>query len=315
MVKFLKRYQDLIFVTIAVVALVFGCSRKNLFSLFESHNNAESWLHYDTNNHWDFKMECQGSTLYFNVLSPSSVELTYSGKELRKRGGKAGRDSYHDTVVVPEVVEYKGKSYTVTTIGESAFSACTSLTHVVLPSTLTEIKDYAFENCYNIENLTFMNPEPPVCAESAFHISCLSMPVYVKGYSQKWKGWMGLGCIADLDEKAQPDGGFKDETLRVVDEAPEYPGGIDSMYSFLGRNLNYPMMARELDITGRILVEFTVDVDGSIENPCVVEDVKGAGFGEEGIRVIKMMPKWNPGKQDGKAVKAMFRLPLNFFLQ
>lgn len=104
------------------------------------------------------------------------------------------------------------------------------------------------------------------------------------------------------------------QIFTVVEKDPEFPGGMDALYKFLQQNIKYPTIARENGITGRVYVTFVVERDGSIANPRVLRDI-GGGCGAEAIRVVKSMPKWNPGKQSGKAVRVQFNLPVNFNLQ
>lgn len=110
----------------------------------------------------------------------------------------------------------------------------------------------------------------------------------------------------------------EDETetqiFTVVENEPEFPGGMDALYKYLAQNIKYPQLARENNITGKVYVTFVVEKDGSIANPKVLRDI-GGGCGAEAIRVVKAMPKWNPGKQRGKAVRVQFNLPVNFNLR
>ena len=100
----------------------------------------------------------------------------------------------------------------------------------------------------------------------------------------------------------------------VVENDPEFPGGMEALYKYLAQNIKYPQLARDNNITGKVYVTFVVERDGSIANPKVLRDI-GGGCGAEAIRVIKSMPKWTPGKQRGKAVRVQFNLPVNFSLQ
>ena len=110
----------------------------------------------------------------------------------------------------------------------------------------------------------------------------------------------------------------EDETetqiFTVVENEPEFPGGMEALYKYLAQNIKYPQLARENNITGKVYVTFVVEKDGSIANPKVLRDI-GGGCGAEAIRVVKAMPKWNPGKQRGKAVRVQFNLPVNFNLR
>ena len=104
------------------------------------------------------------------------------------------------------------------------------------------------------------------------------------------------------------------QIFTVVENDPEFPGGMEALYKYLRENIKYPQLARENNITGRVYVTFVVERDGSIANPRVLKDI-GGGCGQEAIRVVKAMPKWNPGKQRGKAVRVQFNLPVSFNLR
>ena len=98
-----------------------------------------------------------------------------------------------------------------------------------------------------------------------------------------------------------------------VDELPEYPGGINAMMEFVIKNLKYPEQMMKDSIEGRVLVSFIVEKDGSVSN---VEELTSPHpvLTEEAIRVVNAMPRWKPGKNDGKAVRVRFNLPLTFKL-
>ena len=99
----------------------------------------------------------------------------------------------------------------------------------------------------------------------------------------------------------------------VVDEEPQFPGGMDALYAFLKENIRYPQQARDNGITGKVYVTFVVEKDGSISNPRLLRDI-GGGCGPEAIRVVRMMPRWIPGKLRGETVRVQFNLPVNFTL-
>ena len=100
----------------------------------------------------------------------------------------------------------------------------------------------------------------------------------------------------------------------VAQQMPEYPGGEDSMWRFINANIQYPDSAVRHNIQGRIVVGFVVNEDGSISD---IKIRKGLSWDidSEGIRVIKLFPRFTPGKQDGKAVKVRFNLPMSFKLE
>ena len=100
---------------------------------------------------------------------------------------------------------------------------------------------------------------------------------------------------------------------QTVDEMPEFPGGVEALMDYVSRNVKYPESAKENNLQGRVLVKFVIEKDGSVSN---VEVGRGWGneLDDEAVRVVKAMPKWKPGKQEGKPVRVSFMLPINFKL-
>jgi periplasmic protein TonB len=99
----------------------------------------------------------------------------------------------------------------------------------------------------------------------------------------------------------------------AVQQQPEFKEGLAAMYKFLNKNIVYPAVARENGIEGTVYVGFVVGKDGSIRDVQLKRGI-GGGCSEEAIRVIKLMPNWNPGKQNGKAVSVTFTMPVKFKL-
>lgn len=99
----------------------------------------------------------------------------------------------------------------------------------------------------------------------------------------------------------------------VVEEQAEFPGGLDSMYAYIQKNLVYPEKAKAEGIEGRVFVSFIIEKDGSISN-ILIKRAIGGGCEEAVVEMIKNMPKWNPGKQKGKPVRCQFTLPIKFEL-
>jgi len=119
----------------------------------------------------------------------------------------------------------------------------------------------------------------------------------------------------DLYEKKQHKGNKKKAIIyTVVEEQPGFPGGENARIKFLQGNIRYPEQAKDLGIQGRVFITFVVEVDGSISEVRVVRGI-GGGCDEEAIRVIKLMPKWNPGKAKGIPVRVQFNLPIKFTLE
>ena len=99
-----------------------------------------------------------------------------------------------------------------------------------------------------------------------------------------------------------------------VEKMPEFPGGMSEMMRFVSDNIRYPKDAMEAKKEGRALVEFVIETDGSISDVSVVKEVYPS-IDAEAIRVVKSMPKWTPGEQDGEKVRVQFTMPVAFKLQ
>ena len=104
------------------------------------------------------------------------------------------------------------------------------------------------------------------------------------------------------------------EIFQVVEEMPEYPGGMDELMKYMQTNIRYPKEAQERGLQGRVIVQFVVNEDGSICNEQVVKSVDPQ-LDAEAIRIIRSMPNWTPGKQRGEPVRVRFTLPVTFRLQ
>ncbi|XOV92959.1 MAG: TonB family protein [Bacteroidota bacterium] len=98
-----------------------------------------------------------------------------------------------------------------------------------------------------------------------------------------------------------------------VEEKPQFPGGIEAFFKFVGDNLNYPLQARRMGIEGKVYLQFIVDKDGSITEVNALKGI-GAGCDEEAVRVLNQAPKFIPGKQRGRPVKVKMILPVYFKL-
>ena len=112
-----------------------------------------------------------------------------------------------------------------------------------------------------------------------------------------------------VTEEASDEG----EIFQVVEQMPEFPGGMQALMAYLSKNIKYPSVAQDNGIQGRVLVSFVVNKDGSIVEPEIVKGVNPS-LDKEALRVIAGMPNWKPGKQRGKEVRVKFTVPVNFRL-
>ena len=104
------------------------------------------------------------------------------------------------------------------------------------------------------------------------------------------------------------------QVFDVVEQMPEYPGGIQALFEYLQQNVKYPEDAKNQKVEGRVIATFVVETDGTINN---VEVVKPAfpSLDAEAVRVLSAMPKWTPGMQSGKVVRVKYTVPINFNLK
>lgn len=102
--------------------------------------------------------------------------------------------------------------------------------------------------------------------------------------------------------------------FEVVENMPDFPGGMPALMQYLAKNIKYPTIAQENGTQGRVIVQFVVNKDGTIVDPKVVRSVDPY-LDKEAIRVISTMPKWKPGMQRGKPVRVKYTVPVMFRLQ
>ncbi len=104
-----------------------------------------------------------------------------------------------------------------------------------------------------------------------------------------------------------------DEVYTIVEIMPEFPGGEESRNQYLAQNIIYPLAAAQNGIEGIVYVSFVVDKNGEVRNVKILRGI-GGGCDEEAVRVVKRMPKWKPGTQNGKPVNVLFNMPIYYVL-
>ncbi|MFN6115165.1 MAG: energy transducer TonB [Flavobacteriales bacterium] len=111
-------------------------------------------------------------------------------------------------------------------------------------------------------------------------------------------------------------GTLQEGPLQIAEQMPEFPGGQEAMMKFISSNINYPEDMAEAGVGGKVFIEFVVRADGPITDVRVLRGIPGGpSLDREAVRVVKAMPKWNPGKQSGKPVDVIYRLPVMFKAQ
>lgn len=129
---------------------------------------------------------------------------------------------------------------------------------------------------------------------------------------------LSVFAIAQTPQKAsgaKPSAStVQEETIfTVVEQMPEFPGGMEALYQFLAANIKYPGGPDDC-VNGKVIVSFVIEKDGTVSDAKVVRKLHPA-FDAEALRVVKLMPKWEPGRQEGMPVRVLFNLPINFNLK
>ena len=106
----------------------------------------------------------------------------------------------------------------------------------------------------------------------------------------------------------------EDAVYVVVDQAPVFQGGNAALFQYISDNIQYPATAKEKGIKGRVICQVVVNKDGSVTDVNVVQSSGDASLDDEAIRVLQSMPKWTPGKKNGRPVNVKYTIPVNFKL-
>ena len=114
--------------------------------------------------------------------------------------------------------------------------------------------------------------------------------------------------------KAEPKPEVENKVFDVVEQMPSFPGGPSALMQYLSSNIKYPVVAQENGVQGRVVVSFVVERDGSITDVQVARSVDPS-LDREAQRVVRNMPRWIPGKQNGQAVRVKYNVPVAFRLQ
>lgn len=121
------------------------------------------------------------------------------------------------------------------------------------------------------------------------------------------------GVVIDVPAKEEVPTPDSTGTYMLVEEMPEFPGGMPGLSAYVSGNLRYPKEARKRNIEGLVLLAFIVEKNGSVSDVRVLRGI-GGDCDEEALRVVREMPTWKPGHQAGKPVRTRYTLPLRFKL-
>lgn len=195
-----------------------------------------------------------------------------------------------------------------------AFSACGNQTQVKtnMETTADRIA-VVYENCSDTEAVDSSSSILTKYPDSIVTTELVSDVGLIIDTSDEW---VEEGEIDNPDSAVQPpadEEGIYEGIVDVVQTLPQFPGGDEAFMKYIEENLVYPEKAKEDSITGKVLVGFVIEADGSITN---VEVIRSANkiLDEEAVRVVKCMPKWIPGMQFDKPVRTSYNLPITFKL-
>lgn len=205
-----------------------------------------------------------------------------------------------EDVIVPEDSRYINKSFTVNINKLYFYYSPTSekrkRAYLVKGESFKAIREYngyvytIFRNAKGVETIGWLNLNGLILTEELSNNNVEEYIVPVESHTNK---------------NSEPE---------YIVVSPEFPGGMAEMYKFLGKNLVYPLEAQKMNITGKVFANFIVEIDGSIKDITILKGL-GMGCDEESIRLIKSMPKWNPGKTNGIPTLMKYTLPINFQLE
>lgn len=159
---------------------------------------------------------------------------------------------------------------------------------------------------------------------------CFSIALHAQvSPSQDSSASLPDGIGNDIAKPVDPEPQPRKEVFVAVEQMPEFPGGQNAMMTYIGKNMRYPQVARELNLQGKVYLSFIVDDQGNVFDVNVlraaINDLPDADPAKpspakqaminEAVRVVRSMPKWMPGKQNGRAVNCKFTLPISFVIK
>lgn len=122
---------------------------------------------------------------------------------------------------------------------------------------------------------------------------------------------MAVFCLSTVSAQKTVVSKKNQKVFDVVEQMPEFPGGMEALVKYMAENMKYPEDAKKQLVEGRVLVQFIVETDGSVSNTEVLKRMFPS-LDAEAVRVISGMPKWIPGKQNGKVVRVKYTIPVSF---
>ena len=177
--------------------------------------------------------------------------------------------------------------------------------------------DFFFEEEIDIQQTTQETPPPPPppAVQEVEVLNVVEDDVEVETIEINTEDDKDVEVVIAPPVEAPVEEEEEEVIFMVVETMPEFPGGQQALFKYLGETVKYPVIAQENGIQGRVICQFVVNKDGSIVDVVVVRSSGEPSLDKEAIRVINSMPKWKPGKQRGKPVRVKYTVPVNFRLQ
>ena len=177
--------------------------------------------------------------------------------------------------------------------------------------------DFFFEEEIDIQQTTQETPPPPPppAVQEVEVLNVVEDDVEVEEIEINTEDDKDVEVVIAPPVEAPVEEEEEEVIFMVVETMPEFPGGQQALFKYLGENVKYPVIAQENGIQGRVICQFVVNKDGSIVDVVVVRSSGEPSLDKEALRVINSMPKWKPGKQRGKAVSCKYTVPVSFRLQ
>ena len=198
----------------------------------------------------------------------------------------------------------------------AAFQWSSRVAQVSLPAELVEDGDVF--DMVPLATRIESTPKPPKTQQA---LPKSPTPIFVEAANDELIEKMqqeAQSMIDDFESLPMPEGDRDEEPEEVffpgsLQQNPEPIGGLEAFYAFISKHLKYPRLAKQMDVSGKVFVQFVIDKDGSLTDVEVIKGI-GAGCDEEAQRVIAEAPKWMPGKQRGRPVKVRMVVPIVFKL-
>lgn len=175
------------------------------------------------------------------------------------------------------------------------------------------VYDKTFEQ---VESSSYSSKSVAISGSSASSKKMNAIPQMAESASKKEKGRKQTeDMVAEekSDYKNESELTDEDHFFSLGNEVPQFPGGYEALIEYLNSNLNYPKEARKQSLQGQVVVSFIIEENGEVSSAKIIHGV-GGGCNEEAIRVIKLMPAWQPAYKEGNPVRVLFNMPITFKL-